>query len=74
MNVVRIVALPTPDDQAPRPAFESRPLQDAVRARCAVGALTFPICNRCDPNQRTHSARPTAEVAVAKMEVEDENA
>jgi hypothetical protein len=51
MNVDRIVAPPTPNDQAPGSAFtQMSPLQDAVRTLGVVNALTFPICNRFDLN------------------------
>jgi len=73
MNVDRIVAPPTPNDQAPGSAFaQMSPLQDAVRTLGVVNALTFPICNRFDLTRRARLERPIAEAAVATMEIEDE--
>jgi hypothetical protein len=77
MNVDRIVALPTPNDQAPlvpMPGLStSRPCERFWhRALRVVNALTFPICNRLHLNRRVRSARPIAEAAVAAMEIEDE--
>jgi hypothetical protein len=77
MNVDRIVALPTPNDQAPLVPMPSpstsRPCERFWHcALRVVNTLTFPSCNRFDLNRRARSARPIAEAAVAAMEIEDE--
>jgi hypothetical protein len=76
MNVDRIVALPTPNDQAPlvpmRGLSTSRPCERFRHCALRVNALTFPSCNRLHLNRRACSARPIAEAAVAAMEIEDE--
>lgn len=74
MNVGRIVALPTPNDQAPlvpMPGLStSRPCERFWhRALRVVNALT---CNRLHLHRRARSVRPIAEAAVATMEIEDE--